>query len=146
MSADPNKKIKVIFGCLDWRLHPHLENFFAGEDIGCDLCVTAGSVKALIEPETQQFMLNQIEISKNLHNCETVVLTMHIDCGAYGGSKAYGGSEDERSACMAELRKAKEIVRKKFLDLSVDTYLIGLERSVNGWSIKPEKVQIEISC
>lgn len=146
MSIDPNKKVKVIFGCLDWRLHPHLENFFAADDTGCDMCVTAGSVKSLVDPLTRDFMLSQIEVSKNLHNCQAVILTMHIDCGAYGGSKAYNGAEDERSACMAELRKAKEIVRTKFLDLNVDTYLIGLERSVNGWSIKPEKVQIEITC
>jgi hypothetical protein len=141
MSLDPNKKIKVIFACLDWRLHPQIENFFTSEGDGCDMCVTAGSVKALVDPQTQNFMLQQIEISKNLHNCQTVVLTMHIDCGAYGGSKAFHGNDDERSACLAELTKAKTIVRKKFFELRVETYLIGLDHTISGWNIGAEKVQ-----
>ena len=143
MSSDPNKKIKVVFACLDWRLHPQIENQFSGEGDGCDMCVTAGSVKSLIDPATQGFMINQIEISKNLHNCQEVVLTMHMDCGAYGGSKSFKDEHDERSACLAELVKAKAIVRQKFFDLHVKTYLIKLDRTINGWGITAEEVQVQ---
>jgi len=123
MSADPNKKIKIVFTCLDWRLHPQIENYFTGEGDGCDMCVTAGSIKELIDPKTQGFMLNQIEISKNLHNCQAVALTMHMDCGAYGGSKSFKNGHDERSACLAELAKAQTIVRKNFPNCRLKLFL-----------------------
>ena len=81
--------MKIVFACLDWRLHPAIENYFAQNGMGCDMCVTAGSVKALIDPATQAFLVEQVAISKKLHNCQAAILTIHVDCGAYGGSKAY---------------------------------------------------------
>ena len=90
MSMDPNKKVKLVFTCLDWRLHPQIEEFFVKDGEGCDCCVTAGSVKGFIDEATREFFLEQVSISLKLHNCQAVILTMHMDCGAYGGSSVFG--------------------------------------------------------
>ncbi|MCU0653156.1 MAG: hypothetical protein MUD10_02755 [Candidatus Pacebacteria bacterium] len=142
MSSDPNKKVKVLFTCLDWRLHPQVEEFFTKDGVACDMCITAGSVKDLIDPLTREFFLKQIDISKRLHNCQAVILTMHMDCGAYGGSKAYDGLDAEIAGCTDELKKTKAIVEERFPGLPVETYIIDLEHAQNGWNIAPEAVEI----
>lgn len=141
MSFDPNKKVKVVFACLDWRLHPQIENHFTQDGSGCDMCVTAGSVKALIDPKTQDFLVEQVNISKKLHNCQGVILTMHLDCGAYGGSSAFATREEEISGCEKELGKAEEIVKRNFPEIPIEKYIVGLEKINGGWVIDPRKAR-----
>lgn len=140
MSSDPNKKVKLLFSCLDWRLHPQDVNYFLDGADGCDLCVTAGSVKGLIDPATRDYFLEQIAISKKLHNCQAVVLTMHMDCGAYGGSAAFAGADAETANCKDQLARAEKIVSDRFPELVIETYIIGLSRSENAWNIIPQKI------
>ena len=140
MSFDPNKQIKVLFTCLDWRLHSQIENYFIKDNLCCDLCVTAGSIKDLIDPQTQNFFIKQIKISKQLHNCQGVILTMHMDCGAYGGSTAFKDRENEIFAAKNELQKAEDIIKQNFPELPVEKYLVGLELSGNEWVINPQIV------
>ena len=137
MSSDPDKKIWLLFNCLDWRLHPQVENYFLERHDGCDLCVTAGSLKGLIEEETRAYFLGQIEISKQLHNCQGVILTMHMDCGAYGGSKNFECKAAETTHYENILGEAKKIVLAAFPDLAVEKYIIELESSDGGWLSKP---------
>ena len=142
MSSDPNKVVKILFACLDWRLHPAIENYFTQSGMGCDMCVTAGSVKALIDPVTQAFLVEQIAISKKLHNCQAAILTMHVDCGAYGGSKAYESMDKEIDACKEQLMLAKKVIGKIFPELPIEVYIIGLEHDGAGWQIKPQEIAI----
>ncbi len=139
---DPNKTTKLLFTCLDWRLHPAIENYFAKSDIACDMCITAGSLKGLIDPATQDFFIKQIEVSKNLHHCQAAVLTMHMDCGAYGGAAAFSGPEEEIACYKKELQNAKRIINEKFPDLAIEAWLVGLERSGDKWNINPEAIDI----
>jgi hypothetical protein len=140
MSSDPNKKIKLLLACLDWRIHPRIENYFIKNNVCCDLCVTAGSVKDLIDPQTQDFFIKQIEISKKLHNCQGVILTMHLDCGAYGGTRAFENRESEIATAKNELQKAEFIVKENFSELSIEKYLIDLKQSGSEWIIEPESI------
>jgi hypothetical protein len=142
MSSDPNKAVKVVFTCLDWRLHPAIEEYFTKDGTGCDMCVTAGSVKSLINPTTQTYLLEQIEISKKLHNCRAIILTIHIDCGAYGGSKAFANMDAETAACSEQLNRAKKILNENFPDLPVESYIIGLEHTEIGWQILPRQINL----
>jgi carbonic anhydrase len=142
MSSDPNKKVKSVFSCLDWRLHPQIENYFTKNGAGADMCVTAGSIKGLINPATQKYLLEQIEISKKLHNCQAVILTMHMDCGAYGGSAVFGDEQKELNNCKNELCRAKKIMASRFPDLAVETYVIALKKNKRGWDIEPKKIDI----
>lgn len=142
MSFDTSKTTKLLFACLDWRLHPAIANYFAKEGVACDMCITAGSLKGLIDPATRDFFLKQIEVSKNLHQCREVVLTMHMDCGAYGGAAAFGGAEEEIACYKEELRKAKQIINENFSDLIVSAWLIDLKKDAADWKIFPELINI----
>lgn len=141
--SSSNKPVKIIFACLDWRLHPAIENYFAAENVACDMCVTAGSLKGLIDPAARDFFLKQIETSQNLHHCREVVLTMHMDCGAYGGSAAFSGPEEEISRDKEELRRAKEIIGGRFPELPVKTWLIGLNGKNGEWEISPQEIDLD---
>jgi carbonic anhydrase len=140
MSSDPNKKIKLLFSCLDWRLHPQIEEFFVKEGDGCDCCVTAGSVKGFSDETTRNFLLEQISISLTLHNCQSVILTMHMDCGAYGGSGVFGDEPQEYNHHAKVLRDAQSIVANRFPELNIEKYIIGLKKTGEGWTIDPKKV------
>jgi hypothetical protein len=142
MSSDPNKTVKVVFACLDWRLHPAIENYFTQDGTGCDMCITAGSLKDMIDPQTQALFVKQVEISKELHNCRAVILTMHLDCGAYGGSKAFADAASEMAACRQQLELGKAVIEKNFPGLPVESYIIGLEHANGAWNILPQKITI----
>lgn len=140
MSQDKNRKIKILFACLDWRLHPQIEEYFVNNGAGCDACVTAGSIKGLIDEATRDFFLEQISISLKLHDCQGAILTMHIDCGAYGGSAAFASLDGEMKACRDQLALARGIINSKFPELPVESYIIGIERLENNWVIKPQQI------
>jgi len=140
MSGDPDKKVLLLFDCLDWRLHPQLENYFKERSGDCDLCVTAGSIKGLIDIETRDFFLGQIEVSKKLHHCAGVILTMHMDCGAFGGSAAFGDRASELAHHKEQLAQAREIIRQAYPEMKVDSFIIDLKRDGNGWLAVPEAV------
>ena len=140
MSANPNKKIYVLFTCLDWRLHPKIEQYFTRNGDGCDCCVTAGSIQGLLDDATQNLFLKQIEISKNLHHCAGVILTMHLDCGAYGGSKNFVTEAAETAHHAAELERATTVISGRSPGLAVERYIVGLRRDGAGWAIEPKRI------
>jgi len=142
MSFDTNKITKLLFTCLDWRLHPAIENYFAKEGIACDMCVTAGSLKGLIDPPTRNFFFKQIEVSQNLHHCREIILTMHMDCGAYGGSAAFADEKEEINCYKNELQKAKKILNENFPDLATAAWLIDLKKDGGDWKIFPQLISI----
>lgn len=139
MTPPSNKKIKLLFACLDWRLHPQIEQYFI-QNNNCDCCITAGSIKGLIEETSRQFFLDQIAVSKKLHACQAVILTAHLDCGAYGGSVAFDNTENEIDFHRKELKGAKMIIAKYFPDLAIENYIIHLEKTNNEWIIKPQQI------
>lgn len=140
MEHTTNKTIKILFACLDWRLHPAIENFFINNNTGCDLCVTAGSAKGLLDSDTKSFFLEQIAISKKLHNCKGVILTMHKDCGAYGGSAAFENSDKEDEYFAQLLAQAQKIVQENYPGILIEKYIIGLTESGGGWIIDPRQI------
>ncbi len=130
----------ILFVCLDWRLHPEIENYFQKEYNNYDLCVSAGSLKDLIAENTQDYFLSQIECSRKLHNSQTVVLTMHQDCGAYGGTANFESAEDEFNYYQKVMEEAKLVVLKKFPEAKVIKYFIGLELKENKWVSDPKRI------
>jgi hypothetical protein len=85
-----------------------------------DLVKGAGGAQALAAesgPEHEAFR-SQIEKSIRLHKTERVVLMLHMDCGGYGGSKAFKDDhEAEWNHHAAELEKASEFVRNTFPEI-----------------------------
>jgi len=139
MTSSSNKKVKLLFACLDRRLHPEIEKYFI-RNSSCDCCITAGSIKGLIEKNSRQFFLDQIAVSKKLHHCQAVILTTHIDCGAYGSSAAFKNISSEVAFHKKQLQKANKIITKSFSDLAIENYIIQLKKNRDHWSINPQRL------
>lgn len=120
--------------CVDDRFWKTFKYFLRAENIKrIDPKSPAGGAKIFSSPEKESdrdFMMREIETSVRLHGVKRVMLFTHHDCGAYGGFKRFNENpEEEYQFHAAEHRKAREVIRDRFPDLSVDTYFID-ERGI----------------
>ena len=131
----------IGFVCIDWRLHPAAELFLARRYTTFDCCANAGAIQGFGNKKTAAHFLKQIELSRALHQPKEVVLTMHMDCGAYGGSKAFDNAKDEMAHHTVELRKIGVVVRERFPMLGVTLYILRLSLRGKKWILRPQKVK-----
>jgi carbonic anhydrase len=109
--------------CFDDRFSQLLEAF--GKQRGfrhIDLVKVAGGAKALAcgpSPE-RDFVLGQIQASVRLHGTKRVVLMIHEDCGAQGGSAAFGGPDHERVVCKNRLTDASHFLVEQIPDIEIE--------------------------
>jgi hypothetical protein len=122
-----------VVWCFDDRFYKLLKEFGKQEKFNhIDLVKIAGGAKALAgeAPSDRDFVLNQIRTSVRLHGTKRVVLMLHRDCGAYGGSKNFTDGEAEKTELVKQLRDAQDFVKKEFPDvisLSVDGYFADFD-------------------
>ena len=73
-----------------------------------------------------------VELSKQLHDIDKIVVIDHMDCGAY--RILYDNEEmtkdEEYELHTKNLNKFKTIASKKFPSLKISTYLIEIDGSV----------------
>ncbi len=99
----------------------------------CDIISVAGAVKNIIGPEDLQSnhsILSQVKTSFELHKIYKVILSNHVDCGAYGGSDNFSSLEEEKSFHLTELRRAKTVMRSLFPQLEVETAIAIIRNDV----------------
>lgn len=92
----------------------------------CDIVSVAGGVKSLISPKNtsdKDFILNQIDISVNLHKIREIIISNHTDCGAYGGKEKFNSFEEECDFHIQEMEKAKKIILGRQPDLKIKMLL-----------------------
>jgi carbonic anhydrase len=109
-----------VVWCYDDRFYKLLKAFGKQEGFAhIDLVKIAGGAKALAEGASpdRDFVLNQIKTSARLHGTKRVVLMLHRDCGAYGGSKNFADVEAEHKELEKQLRQARDLVRKESSDV-----------------------------
>lgn len=123
----------IVFACIDWRLHPDIEELLKKRYGAFDLCVTVGAVKGFGDPSIRDFILNQIEVSQKLHGSRVVVLVMHRDCGAYGGSGAFADGETEIAHHSEVLEKTAGIIKTKFSDVEIESFFADLKEDSGKW-------------
>jgi hypothetical protein len=119
-----------VFLCFDdrmWRLRKELIKKRGFKNV--DLVLVAGSIKALAgdNPAARDFLLDQIDVSRRLHHTKEVILTLHIDCGAYGFSKSFPNLDAEYRHHEAELTKAKAVVNERFPNLKVSCFIADFD-------------------
>jgi len=131
----------IVFNCIDWRLHLDADKYFQKRYKTFDMFYTAGSVKGLLEKETQAFFLKQIEISKRLHSSKIVALTAHHDCGAFGGMADFKDEKEEFSFYQDILEKARAVVLENFPDAKVEKYFIDLKPAGKEWKTAIKKIK-----
>ena len=134
--ASPREHHYEADACLTWcfddRFSPLLEEY--KEERGfkhSDVIESAGGAKALAAdggPE-RDFLLDQIKTSIRLHKTPLIILTVHIDCGGYGGSKAFqNDAEAEYAHHEAELKKAAEFLRTQLPpEVEIETWLADFD-------------------
>lgn len=117
----------LVIHCIDFRFRKSLAEFLEqrfGDSY--DLVSVAGGVKRLVQdPLDNNFILEQIKISDKLHKPEVILLIQHEDCGAYGGSVAFGDFSTEQETQNQELEKAEILLREQ-LSQPVEKYLARL--------------------
>lgn len=119
-----------VVWCFDDRFYKLLKAFGKQEQFGhIDLVKVAGGAKALAGEASpdRDFVLNQIGLSIRLHGTKRVVLMLHRDCGAYGGSKSFADATAERTALFEQLHQAKDFVKQQLPEASVDAYFADFD-------------------
>lgn len=118
-----------VVWCFDDRFYKLLKAFGKQEGFGhIDLVKVAGGAKALAgggSPD-REFLLSQIKASARLHGTKRVILMLHRDCGAYGGSKAFSDADAEREELVQQLRQAQGLVKKE-TGLAADAYFADFD-------------------
>ena len=121
-----------VVWCFDDRFYKLLKVFGKQERFAhIDLVKIAGGAKALASMEgaspDRDFVLNQIKTSARLHGAKRVVLMLHRDCGAYGGSKSFTDAEAEKAELIKQLHQAQNFVKKELPELTVDEYFVDFD-------------------
>ena len=121
----------LVIHCIDFRFRKSLAQFLEARfGDSYDLISVAGGLKRLVvDPLENNFILEQIKISDRLHKPEVILLIQHEDCGAYGGSVAFGDFSTEQEAQNQELEKAKALLREQCTQ-SVEKYLARLSGEI----------------
>lgn len=123
----------LVVNCMDYRLVQPVKDFAfsLGLNGSYDQVAIAGGVKNLVMAEDtydREFLVRQIELAKNLHGIEQVILINHTDCGAYGGREAFKSEEEEREKHLEDLRGAKKLILEKWLGLEVILFLARIDK------------------
>lgn len=113
----------IIVSCIDFRIQKHVNawaNTYLGE-YNFDWMSYAGGAKDFYH------VMEQIELSHNLHHIKKVVLVGHEDCGAYGDD----GTEDKIKSDLVEAEKKVEAMDQ---DLDVEAYFLKLDGTFEEFS------------
>lgn len=114
----------ALIRCMDFRLTDAINKWLEEKGIinDCDIISVAGIAKTIaVDPRSAdaRFILKQIELSIKLHNTKTLYIMHHTDCGAYGGHKAFANLEDEKAKYLADMIKAREVIKSVIPDLEI---------------------------
>ncbi len=122
-SKEHYKAEACIVWCYDARFAPLYNNFLSErgfDESKVDAVKGAGGAQALAGGEggDRAVALSQIAKSIKLHHTERVILMVHMDCGGYGGSKAFEDDhQKEWDHHSAALERAADLVRIEFPEI-----------------------------
>ncbi|HUZ93139.1 MAG TPA: hypothetical protein VNG29_04055 [Candidatus Paceibacterota bacterium] len=115
-----------IAWCFDDRFSPLLAELKKGFGHSDDEKF-AGGAKELASSDPSAH-LDQIRKSILLHKTKRVVLMVHMDCGAYGGSKKFNNNHKaEQDYLASELNAAEQNVKKEFPDIEVEKVIADFD-------------------
>ena len=113
----------VVLTCIDFRFWRETLEFIEKELnlTSFDFPSLPGSAKAINECASEgDLAMSCVGVPVDLHHAKKVVIVNHEDCGAYGGSKKFGGDKNvEQKFHEEELRKAKEKILTVFPNVEV---------------------------
>ena len=125
MRLDKVMKTATVIKCIDYRQNGFFKNWLKEQGIeGSDIISVAGSIKELVHgtKEISDWIISMVKISHDLHHSREVIITCHSDCGAYG----IKDPAEEKNIQIEDLKKAKDIIKKRFPDAEVKAYWLRL--------------------
>ena len=126
-------KVSIVVLCIDYRFWPQALPLLEEKYCPFDLFEMAGAAKNLLaspEEDDRIVLLENIQVSIDLHQPKRLILTNHTDCGAYGGSSRFQSKAEEIGFHQTELQQAKAIAQAKFPQLQVEALII--DKDDNG--------------
>lgn len=122
----------AVLCCFDGRVRQTVSEFLKQQGIlHPDMIVVAGGAKTLASPGSdfeRDFILEQIQLSIQLHHTRRVLVMTHSDCGAYGGLAVFKGDRERESEHhKAELQRAAKLIKDKFSDVAVQCFFVTFE-------------------
>lgn len=122
----------ALIRCMDFRLTKAINNWLENKNImnDCDIISVAGVVKNIAEDkdsEASRYILQQIGLSKKLHDIKTLYLIHHTDCGAYGGHGAFADLAAEKNKHVADMNMAKVVINEVVPDVEIKLVLADMK-------------------
>jgi len=104
---------------MDFRLRDELirwideSGLFAG---GFDVISLAGASKSLADgsAEIQDFFLQQVSVSTDLHHAQRIIVFHHSDCGAYAQQYHFASPEEEKEKQIEDMEKTRAILQGRY--------------------------------
>jgi len=143
---DPYTADAAVVMCFDLRFNLAFHKFL--KKIGApnyDLIKVAGGAKCLASPDNnaeREFVLEQLRKSIRLHQTKRIVLMVHSDCGAYGGSNAFASPAEEAKHHEDELRQAATVLREAISSVPLEAYFVDFE---GVWAVDLAPVAVPAS-
>ena len=127
----------MVLSCMDFRFVNDKVNFLnqIGYKDDYSKFVLAGSSLGYNQdtfPEWSKSFDKHVELAKDLHNIDEVIVVDHMDCGAYRilYDNPSMSKEEEYKLHQKNLHEFKSLINKKFPSLRVTLLLINLDGSV----------------
>jgi len=126
----------ALVTCEDFRLHQRkdgsnfIAQFIKEEQIDCDLITSAGAILDLVRPkheEQRKSLMEDIDVSVNLHKAQKIYIVHHEDCGAYGGKEAFSSDEKEFEQHKADMLEASALLESEFPKVEIITCWAALK-------------------
>jgi len=123
----------LTISCIDFRFRARVADWIKTElDDQSDLVTLAGASKAILDEDTRESAIKQVEIARGLHQISAVHLLDHTDCAAYGGSAAFAGdSSAEVQMHHEKLQEAASVLRQRVPEVQVKLYLLELDGTLH---------------
>lgn len=129
----------LLLGCMDFRLQTAIsdwlkENGYAGD---VDLILVPGSCKVVAENQDgcqAGLILDGIRLAYEKHGVRRFFLTMHEDCGAYGGQSAFISADTEKNKHLADMKKVRDFLKEKYPDVEVKSFRI--KKNEDNWKFE----------
>ena len=122
-SPEHYKAEACVVWCYDARFAELYNEFLSSrgfDESKIDAVKGAGGAQAFAGGEGADRAVAESQIAKSikLHHTERVILMVHMDCGGYGGSKAFDNNyEKEWNHHVAELEQAASAIRAEFSEI-----------------------------
>lgn len=126
----------LVLSCIDFRFDFRFVNFSKGEYMdNCDKFSLAGASLGYNQntfPEWRETCNKHIELAKQLHDIDEVIVLDHMDCGAYRilYDNPTLSRQEEYELHKKNLNKFKAMINEKFPLLKVTTLLMDVDESV----------------